>query len=99
MTLGAMRTLGIPARYVSGYLVPERDLAVGDTASGESHAWVEFWDDGWVPVDPTNAVDVGLDHVVVARGRDYDDVPPFKGIYSGHAQATLDVTVTVTRLA
>jgi transglutaminase-like putative cysteine protease len=99
VTLGAMRTLGIPARYVSGYLVPERDLAVGDTASGESHAWVEFWDDGWVPIDPTNGVEVGVEHVVVARGRDYDDVPPFKGIYSGRATASLDVAVTVTRLA
>ncbi len=99
VTIGALRSLGLPARYVSGYLVPKRDLQVGESASGESHAWVEFWDDGWVPVDPTNGVDVGVEHVVVARGRDYDDVPPFKGIYSGRATATLGVVVTVTRLA
>jgi transglutaminase-like putative cysteine protease len=99
VTIGALRTLGMPARYVSGYLVPKRDLGVGESASGESHAWVEYWDDGWVPADPTNGVPVGVEHVVVARGRDYDDVPPFKGIYSGRAQAALDVTVTVTRLA
>lgn len=99
VTVGALRSLGIPARYVSGYLVPRRDLEPGETASGESHAWVEFWDDGWAAVDPTNGTEVGVEHVVVARGRDYDDVPPFKGIYSGAATATLEVRVTFTRLA
>ncbi len=99
ITIGALRTLGIPARYVSGYLVPTRDAAVGETSTGESHAWVEFWDDGWVAVDPTNGIEVSTDHVVVARGRDYEDVPPFKGIYSGRAAATLEVSVAITRLA
>lgn len=99
ITIGALRSLGIPARYVSGYLVPTRDLAVGGSASGESHAWVEFWDDAWVAADPTNGTPVALDHVVVARGRDYEDVPPFKGIYSGRATASLQVVVTFTRLA
>ena len=48
---------------------------------------------------PTNGTEVSTDHVVVARGRDYEDVPPFKGIYSGRAAATLDVSVAITRLA
>lgn len=99
VTIGALRSLGVPARYVSGYLVPRRDTAVGETATGESHAWVEFWDDGWVPLDPTNGTEVSTDHVVVARGRDYEDVPPFKGIYSGRATAALEVRVAITRLA
>ncbi|QKE85244.1 transglutaminase family protein [Arthrobacter sp. NEB 688] len=99
VTVGALRALGIPARYVSGYLVPRRDLEVGESATGESHAWVELWDDAWVPADPTNGTAVADDHVVVARGRDYDDVPPFKGIYSGRATAALGVKVTFTRLA
>ncbi|NHA67815.1 transglutaminase family protein [Phycicoccus flavus] len=99
VTVGALRTLGIPARYVSGYLVPRADLAVGESATGESHAWVEFWDDAWVAADPTNGIRVGQDHVVVARGRDYDDVPPFKGIYSGRATAAQEVVVTMSRLA
>ena len=86
ITVGALRSLGVPARYVSGYLVPKRDSAVGETSKGESHAWVEFWDDGWIACDPTNGTEVGTDHVVVARGRDYEDVPPFKGIYSGGPQ-------------
>ncbi len=76
-----------------------RDSAVGETSKGESHAWVEFWDDGWIACDPTNGAEVGPDHVVVARGRDYEDVPPFKGIYSGRAKASLEVVVAITRLA
>ena len=77
----------------------KRDSAVGETSKGESHAWVEFWDDGWIACDPTNGTEVGTDHVVVARGRDYEDVPPFKGIYSGRAAAKLEVVVAITRLA
>ncbi|MFV0452896.1 MAG: transglutaminase domain-containing protein [Propioniciclava sp.] len=99
LTVGILRRLGVPARYVSGYLVPREDLVRGESASGESHAWVEFWDDAWVPVDPTNGTDVGLEHIVVARGRDYMDVPPFKGIYSGSASSRQQVVVTITRLA
>ncbi len=99
ITIGALRTLGLPSRYVSGYLVPTRDSEVGETSVGESHAWIEYWDDGWVALDPTNGSPVGADHIVVARGRDYDDVPPFKGLYSGKATAALEVSVSITRLA
>jgi transglutaminase-like putative cysteine protease len=99
VTVGALRSLGVPARYISGYLVPVRDTEVGETSKGESHAWVEYWDGGWTPVDPTNGTEVGVDHVVVARGRDYEDVSPFKGIYSGRATASLGVVVAITRLA
>ncbi len=99
ITVGALRTLGLPARYVSGYLVPKRDSAVGETSVGESHAWIEYWDAGWVALDPTNGTAVGTDHIVVARGRDYNDVPPFKGLYSGSATAALEVVVSITRLA
>lgn len=99
VTLGALRTLGIPARYVSGYLAPQRDGLVGDSSVGESHAWVEYWVGDWVAADPTNLVPVGLDHVVVARGRDYHDVSPFKGVYSGVGVAQLEVAVRFTRVA
>jgi transglutaminase-like putative cysteine protease len=98
VTIGALRSLGMPARYVSGYLAPKREAEVGESSKGESHAWVEFWDGGWVPFDPTNGVFVGLDHVVVVRGRDYTDVQPFKGVYSGAAESTLRVEVGFTRL-
>ncbi|MFT3873730.1 MAG: transglutaminase family protein [Nocardioides sp.] len=99
ITLGALRTLGVPARYVSGYLAPKRDAEVGETSTGESHAWVEFWDGDWLAADPTNLTPVGVDHVVVARGRDYQDVPPFKGVYSGPGVADLTVEVRFTRLS
>jgi transglutaminase-like putative cysteine protease len=99
IAIGALRRLGIPARYVSGYLSPQRDSEVGESSAGESHAWLEFWDGDWVPADPTNGVPVGQEHVVVARGRDYEDVPPLKGVYSGHGVATLSVEVRFTRLA
>jgi len=98
VTIGALRSLGVPARYVSGYLAHKREAEVGETSKGESHAWVEFWDGGWVPFDPTNGVFVGLDHVVVVRGRDYSDVQPFKGVYTGAAESTLKVEVSFTRL-
>ncbi len=99
ITVGALRTLGIPARYVSGYLSPERDAEVGQSSSGESHAWVEFWDGAWLAADPTNATPVGQEHVTVARGRDYEDVPPLKGVYSGTGVSSLLVEVKFTRLA
>ena len=79
VTIGALRSLGMPARYVSGLPRAQARGRVGETSKGESHAWVEFWDGGWMPFDPTNGVFVGLDHVVVVRGRDYSDVPAVQG--------------------
>lgn len=98
-TLGLLRSVGIPARYVSGYLAPKKDAEIGETAVGESHAWVEAWIGGWWGWDPTNGVGIGERHVVVARGRDYGDVPPLKGVYAGGASEALGVTVEVTRLS
>jgi transglutaminase-like putative cysteine protease len=99
LTAGAVRSLGIPARYVSGYLHPVAGAEVGHTVVGQSHAWVEWWDGEWTPYDPTHGREVGVEHVVVARGRDYRDVPPHKGIYAGPPATALGVTVEITRLA
>lgn len=96
-TLSLLRAVGIPARYVSGYLHTE-EPALGEPVVGESHAWVEYWDDGWHAVDPTNDRAVGAAHVVVARGRDYSDVPPLKGIYAGGHSEGLGVSVEITQL-
>lgn len=96
-TLSLLRAARIPARYVSGYLHTE-EPAVGDTVVGESHAWVEYWDAGWHAVDPTNDRAVGSAHVIVARGRDYADVPPLKGIYAGGQSEGLGVSVEITQL-
>jgi len=95
--LSLLRSAGIPARYVSGYLHTEED-ALGETVRGESHAWVEVWNGGWEGLDPTNDRTVGAAHVLVARGRDYADVPPLKGIYAGGASQGLGVEVEITQL-
>lgn len=100
VTIALLRAAGIPARYVSGYLHPGGERAgVGETVSGESHAWVEAWLGSWWAFDPTNLVPAGERHVVVARGRDYADVSPLKGVYSGGGSQSLGVVVEVTRLA
>ncbi|MCF6379180.1 transglutaminase family protein [Nocardioides KLBMP 9356] len=99
LVLGGLRSVGIPARYVSGYLHPLAEARVGETVQGESHAWVEWWDDGWHGFDPTNDLEPGDRWVVVATGRDYLDVRPLHGIYSGAQTSSMFVKVEVTRIA
>ncbi|CAN5390461.1 transglutaminase family protein [soil metagenome] len=100
LALGALRSVGIPARYVSGYLHPKPNAAIGETVAGESHAWVEwFCGDEWRGFDPTNLIDIGDRHVLVGRGRDYNDVPPLRGVYAGPFGSTLFVKVEITREA
>jgi transglutaminase-like putative cysteine protease len=98
LTAGLLRAMGIPARYVSGYLHPRSSAAIGETVTGQSHAWVEWWVGRWTAFDPTNGVAVGERHVVVGRGREYGDVPPLKGIYSGPANTGQGIEVAITRL-
>ncbi|PTT92376.1 transglutaminase, partial [Pelomonas sp. HMWF004] len=96
--IAACRALGLAARYVSGYLLtrppPGQPKLVGADAS---HAWVELWcpEQGWLALDPTNAVPAGLDHVTLAWGRDYADVAPLRGVLRGGGVAQLRVGVTV----
>ncbi len=99
LALVLLRAAGLPARYVSGYLHPSADAAIGETVVGQSHAWVEGWLGDWWGFDPTNGVAAGERHVVVARGRDYNDVSPLLGVYSGGTSTSLGVTVAVTRLS
>ena len=96
--IGSLRALGLPARYVSGYLetLPPAGEAklVGSDAS---HAWVQTYvpQVGWVDVDPTNNMLAGERHVVVAWGRDFDDVSPIRGVISGGGKHMLKVAVDV----
>ena len=99
IAVSLMRAAGLPARYVSGYLHPDPKAQPGSTSVGQSHAWVEYWAGSWVALDPTSGAPVGERHVAVARGRDYGDVPPLKGIYHGPPDSDMQVTVEVTRLA
>jgi transglutaminase-like putative cysteine protease len=99
LVIGGLRHLGIPARYVSGYLHPRKEPEIGETVGGESHAWVEWWDGGWQGYDPTNDTAPGERHVVVATGRNYADVRPLSGIFTGAGTSSMFVDVKVTRIA
>jgi transglutaminase-like putative cysteine protease len=99
IAIGALRSVGIPARYVSGYLHPSPEPVVGETVVGESHAWVEWFCGSWHGFDPTNRVEVGDRHVRVGHGRDYTDVAPLRGVYAGPTASELFVTVEITREA
>jgi transglutaminase-like putative cysteine protease len=98
LMLGMLRSLGLPARYVSGYLLtqppPGRARLLGADAS---HAWISIWCPvlGWVDLDPTNDVVPDASHVTVAVGRDYGDVMPLRGVIQGGASHTLEVAVDV----
>ena len=100
--VACLRALGLPARYVSGYLLteppPGQPRLVGSDAS---HAWVsvyapdELGRGGWIDLDPTNNRAPGEDYVTLACGRDYSDVSPMRGVIHGGANHTLHVAVTV----
>lgn len=96
--IAGCRSLGLAARYVSGYLLtqppPGQPRLIGADAS---HAWAELWcpEQGWMGLDPTNAVAVDRDHVTLAWGRDYADVAPLRGVLTGGGSAAPEVSVTV----
>ena len=92
------RSWGIPARYVSGYLFTDRQA--GDRSDPDAtHAWVEVFlpSTRWIGLDPTNNVEAGERHIAAAVGRDYNDVPPSRGVYKGEAESQLAVGVSVRR--
>lgn len=99
LALGALRSVGIPARYVSGYLHPKLEPEIGDRAVSESHAWIEWFAGEWFGYDPTNDTAITQRHIVVGHGRDYDDVPPLRGVYSADCTSELFVSVHITRTA
>ncbi len=99
LSVGLLRSLGLPARYISGYLYPTKAAELGDTVTGQSHAWVEWFDGQWRGFDPTNGIPIGERHVLVGRGRDYADVPPLKGVYAGPPNTEQNVEVSLTRVA
>jgi transglutaminase-like putative cysteine protease len=102
LELSCLRALGLPARYVSGYLLtrppPGKEKLVGSDAS---HAWVSVWceEAGWVDLDPTNDRIAGDEHVTLAWGRDYGDISPVNGVIFGGGEHTIDVAVDVTPAA
>jgi transglutaminase-like putative cysteine protease len=99
LTLAVSRAMGIPGRYCSGYLHPDPKAGIGVTVVGQSHAWVELWAGEWQGFDPTSGQPIGERHVLVARGRDYSDVSPLKGVLNGAPTSHLGVSVHLTRLS
>jgi transglutaminase-like putative cysteine protease len=97
LTLGALRSVGLPARYVSGYLHPGGDGKANTMVEGESHSWIEWWCGTWVGYDPTLQSRISENHVRVGHGRDYGDVAPLRGTYSG-GPSQMFVTVQMTQL-
>ncbi len=98
LTLGILRSLGIPARYVSGYFYPKKTVEMEETIRAQSHAWVEYFSGEWTGIDPTNGIGHTARHIVVGRGRDYGDVSPLKGIYQGPKSTGTGAVVEITRL-
>ena len=90
--IAAARAMGVPARYVSGYIHIPGD---GGITEGASHAWAEAWvpGAGWVGFDATHPIRAGENHVRVAVGRDYRDAAPTRGVYVGTATGTMNVNV------
>ena len=109
LTIGALRSMGLAARYISGYLLtnpPELGAASAPMLGADaSHAWVSVWcpmADGapaqWLKLDPTNNVLPGSGHVRLAIGRDYSDVTPLRGVIRGGGEHRLEVQVCTRRV-
>jgi len=100
--ISCLRGIGIPAGYVSGFLrtIPPEGAERLEGADA-MHAWVRAWcgiEIGWVEYDPTNALRVGQDHIVIARGRDYSDIAPVKGVLRTSGGQTTEQKVDVVPL-
>ena len=103
LALGMLRSVGVPASYVSGYLFAasetELDGPQVDLVSVQTHAWIEVavpgW--GWWALDPTNGGEASERHVVIGCGRDYGDVPPVRGVFSGPGVAAVDAEVMISK--
>lgn len=111
LAIGLCRSVGIPARYVSGYLFAVDESARTDdtgrvdagedkTVRVQTHAWFEaaIPGFGWLALDPTNQQEVGLRHVKIGHGRDYDDVTPLQGVYSGGSGSEVTVNVDIRKV-
>jgi transglutaminase-like putative cysteine protease len=96
LAIALLRTVGVPARYVSGYLHRETG-----PAELETHAWCEAFvpNAGWVAIDPTHSRVAGKEHITVGMGRSYADVPPNRGVFRGDAKESIKVSVQIERVS
>jgi transglutaminase-like putative cysteine protease len=100
--IAALRSMGVPARYISGYLrtipPPGKERLIG---ADQSHAWVAAYcgsETGWIEFDPTNSCLCGSDHIPIAWGRDYSDIVPVRGTFLGGGDSRMHVSVDVIPL-
>ena len=101
LMIGCLRSIGLPARYVSGYILTQPPAGQARLIGADaSHAWVSVFCPalGWVDFDPTNRCLVQHDHITLGWGRDFSDVTPMRGVVLGGGAQTLGVRVTVTPL-
>ena len=99
LAIACLRGFGLPARYVSGYLLTYPPPGVEKLRGADaSHAWLSVWtpEVGWVDFDPTNGIMPSSEHVTVAYGRDFDDVSPISGVLLGGGDQTMSVEVDMT---
>lgn len=98
LALACLRSLKLPARYVSGYLVTQPPPGHPKLRGADaSHAWISVWapETGWVDFDPTNGIIPNDEHIAISYGRDYDDINPISGVILGGADHTVSVAVDV----
>lgn len=98
LAIAAHRALGIPARYVSGYLMTRPPPGQAKLKGADaSHAWLSVWSgaQGWVDFDPTNGIIPKGEHITLAYGRDYDDISPISGVLLGGGDQSMSVAVDV----
>ncbi len=98
LAIAALRSIGIPARYVSGYLMTKPPLGQAKLKGADaSHAWLSVWlpEAGWVDFDPTNGIMPVGEHITLAYGRDYDDISPISGVLLGGGDQSMTVAVDV----
>lgn len=97
--IACLRSIGLPARYVSGYLKTEPVAGTPRLiGADESHAWISLYAGerlGWIDFDPTNACLANINHIPICRGRDYSDVSPMRGVVLGGGTTELSVSVDV----
>ena len=95
--IACLRSLGLPARYVSGYILPKGDHGQALVGSLATHAWLSVYtvSNGWVDIDPTHNVIPSSYHITMAWGRDYDEVSPLRGVMLGGGQQELSVDVSI----
>jgi transglutaminase-like putative cysteine protease len=102
LEIGCLRSIGLAARYISGYLATTPPRGHGRLLGADvSHAWISVFSPecGWVDFDPTNGLMPTAGHIAVARARDYDDLGPIRGVLVGGRRQKLEVAVDIVPLA